>query len=380
MNGKSPRIYKLAKKIPRRASPKNTEGNVGAKTATAVARPMLALKSPAKRLVDSNPTSITATSLNGWSALRLRDEAKGLLSIEFRFPDGEGGESRHEIPNSYTVNQMYRELRGFTTALPELPRTAIQFIERVIASAPAGFCVKAAKPGWKRRSADAEHMPSAFVTPHFTIPKTAPYRWSARSSSGLGRMCGTLESWQNEVASFAEHSNYLTFGLCCAAAAPLARFARLPELAVFNLVGESSVGKTTVARAAMSAVASPDAIRGWDLKNRALEEAAAQHNDLLFVLNGAEKAPVRERALLIERIIHMLPEGTSTARSSVVQDNLPDEQWNTIVLSTSNAKGAEMIPSSRGWEAQDAVRFIDIPVPSIGEGGDIRPIGKGLGE
>jgi hypothetical protein len=178
-----------------------------------------------------------------------------------------------------------------------------------------------------------------------------------------------LESWQDDVASFAEHSNYLTFGLCCAAAAPLARFANLSELAVFNLVGESSVGKTTVARAAMSAIASPDSIRGWDLKNRALEEAAAQHNDLLFVLNGAEKAPVRERALLIERIIHMLPEGTSTARSSVVQDSLPDERWSTIVLSTSNSKGAEMVPSFRGWDTQDAVRFIDIPVPSIGEGG-----------
>ncbi|WP_083909718.1 DUF927 domain-containing protein [Methylocystis rosea] len=369
MNGKSSRTSKLIKKVQRQASPKNIKGSVGSKAATAVARPRLALKAPAKRPVHSIPTSTTAIPLKGWSAIRLRDEAKGLLSIEFRFPDGEGGESRHEIPNSYTVSQMYRELRGFTTALPELPRTAIQFIERVIASAPAGFCVKAAKPGWKWRSADSEHSPSVFVTPHFTIPKSAPFRWSARSSSGLGRMCGTLEAWQDEVASFAKHSNYLTFGLCCAAAAPLARFANLPELAVFNLVGESSVGKTTVARAAMSAIASPDSIRGWDLKNRALEEAAAQHNDLLFVLNGAEKAPVRERALLIERIIHMLPEGTSTARSSVVQDSLPDERWSTIVLSTSNSKGAEMVPSSRGWDAQDAVRFIDIPVPSIGGGG-----------
>ena len=209
------------------------------------------------------------------------------------------------------------------------------------------------------------------------LPTTAPYRVAGLTNSSPGKRKGTLQSWKASVASFASYSHYLTFGLCCAAAAPLARFSGLPEPAVFNFVGESSVGKTTAVRTAMSAIAPPDAIRGWDLKNRALEEAAAQHNDLLLVLNGAEKMPERDRPELIVRIIHMLTEGVSTGRSVVVQDHLPDEFWTNIVLSTSNRKGPEMVATSRGWDDQDSARFIDIPVPNIEAGGIFDRVGKG---
>jgi hypothetical protein len=306
---------------------------------------------------------------NGWSAMRVREEATNKLYVEFRFPNGEGGESVVEVSNSLTTPQMCRELRGFTTALVEQRKTACQFIERVLAAPPPKFCIRASRPGWKWTSSNMERRPDAFVAANFVLPAGSAYRPCKSPNSSLGASKGTLQSWQTNVASFARSSNYLAFGFCCAAAAPLARFSGLPEMAVFNLVGESSVGKTTVVRAAMSTIAPPNAIRGWDLKSRALEEAAAQHNDLLLVLNGAEKMPERERMLSMDRIIHMLTEGESTGRSVIVQDHLPNETWKSIVLSTSNRKGSEMVAMSRGWEDQDSVRFIDIPVPGIKAGG-----------
>ena len=73
---------------------------------------------------------------------------------------------------------------------------------------------------------------------------------------------------------------------------------------VFNLYGPSSVGKTTVARVAMSIIGPAECIKNWDLKARALEEAASQHNDCPLILNGAERLSAIDLKQIVTRVAH----------------------------------------------------------------------------
>jgi hypothetical protein len=73
----------------------------------------------------------------------------------------------------------------------------------------------------------------------------------------------------------------------------------------------------------------------------------------------------------------MVAERQSTGRSDVVQDWLPDLSWQTILLGTSNKTGAQMAAElGISWEDQDAVRFIDIPVPGLEDGGIFDRLGS----
>jgi uncharacterized protein (DUF927 family) len=160
-------------------------------------------------------------------------------------------------------------------------------------------------------------------------------------------------------------------------AAPLLPFADLPEDPGFNFAGLSSGGKTNAVRAGASVVGHPDAIRDWNLTERKLEEAAAAHNHLVLPLNAAEKARPQDRRCVLNRVAHMVAERQSTGRSDVVQDWLPDLSWQTILLGTSNKTGAQMAAElGISWEDQDAVRFIDIPVPGLENGGIFDRLGS----
>ena len=317
--------------------------------------------------------------LPGWSALLLREESTDVLSHEFSFPDGHGKTFKKEVGAALTASEVVKKLREYTTALPRRPHIAAAGIDRLRDAANAvAPLIKAKKPGWKPDSV-AQH-PSVFVTPNGVYPNEDSYRWSSNATNQLGASRGTLRSWQREVASIGKQSNYVAFCIMAAAAAQLVRFATLSEFPVFNLVGDSSVGKTTAARAALSTCGPPETIKSWDFKSRALEEVAADYNDFPLILNAAERTAERERVLVLNRITHMLAEGTGTTRSSYVQDHLPNHTWRVLVISTSNLTGAEMAGASFTWEDQDRARFIDIPVNGAEVGGIFDRLAKPLKE
>jgi hypothetical protein len=300
--------------------------------------------------------------LIGWSAVALHDEATGKRSYEVSMPDSFGGRTTHELSMALSRAQMVRELRAYGN-LPVGQHTAVNAINSLLQNAT--MFVRCTKPGWKP-DADSSGSPPSFVLPGAIIPAQATFRWASTSRGRLGASKGEHSAWIADVGSYAKHSNYIAFGILTALASPLVRFAGLSESAIFNLYGPSSVGKTTVARVAMSTVGSADDIQNWDLKPRALEEIAAQHNDCPLILNGAERLTPTEQKQLVSRIVHMLPDGGGTGRSLAVRDNLPNVTWRNIVLSTSNPPGREM---AGRWDEQDSVRFIDIPVPPVHEGG-----------
>jgi hypothetical protein len=313
-----------------------------------------------------------------WLVTPLKDELTGDLSYEFTFPVGDGTTGTLELGNELSPKQMVKQLGRRTKMLPQ--RGADQFIEQMIDAAPSTRVVKARQPGWKTAPGSTDGRFVAFVTPGQIIGPGAPnFRWIQPSGRRphSGQCAGDLNGWNKSVAKLAEKSNYLVFAIMANLAAPLLPFTDLPEDPGFNFAGLSSGGKTNALRAGASVVGHPDAIRDWNLTERKLEEAAAAHNHLVLPLNAAEKARPTNRRCVLNRVTHMVAERQSTGRSELVQDWLPDLSWQTILLGTSNKTGAQMAAElGIAWEDQDAVRFIDIPVPGPKEGGIFDRLGS----
>jgi hypothetical protein len=363
----SKKIFKPIRKKPKLTLPKSADLPL-CKPTSEILDDAIDLEITEDLETNGEPTEITEPvvdevpldprDLPGWKVNKLHDEATGKVSFQFSIPNSIGGQSICELSMGLTMAERVRKLREYGE-LPVRPATAANAVERLVKEATT-VLIRSEKPGWK-----PDDKPVAFVLAQMIIPSTASYRWSSVIPSRLGQGNGTLEAWV-KVALYGTVSNYIAFGIMTALASPLVKFANLSESVVFNLYGPSSVGKTTVARMAMSTIGPAECIQNWDLKARALEEVASRHNDCPLILNGAERLSAVELKQFVTRVVHMLPEGIGTARSSAVHDQLPNTTWRNVVLSTSNPPGREM---GGQWQEQDSVRFIDIPVPSVEEGG-----------
>ncbi|HEV2606193.1 MAG TPA: DUF927 domain-containing protein [Microvirga sp.] len=312
-----------------------------------------------------------------WTVIRVKDELDGKLSFEFQFPVGDGTRGVLELGNELSIAEMVRKLRGHTEVLPRAPKTAAPaIVGKLLDAASPTYVIKASQPGWKRapdHRADAGGIPfDAYVTPGQIIgPGATRYRWpSVPDRPHLGQSLGTREGFSSTACALAEKSNYLAFTTMAGLASLLLPFVEAPEDPVFNLVGESSAGKTSALKVGASVIGHPNAISHWNQFPRALEEGAAARNHTLWGLNAAEKAAAKRRAEILQFVVHVLCERESAVRSEAVQEHLRNLFWQVLALSSSNKTGAAMAAElGITWELQDSVRFIDIPVPPPKEGG-----------
>jgi uncharacterized protein (DUF927 family) len=186
---------------------------------------------------------------------------------------------------------------------------------------------------------------------------------------------GSFAGCDKNVLRLARHSTYLAFAIGVALAAPLPSYLRLrgnpnnrdepvlTETAVFNFSGRSSSGKSTAALAAMSLVGSPDRAGMVNFSERGLVEFAADHNDLLTVLDDTEKsASTADLVKTLRLMVHVLPGGRSKHISKGVdQTKFPQLSWTSFVLSSSPIAIRELA-QQHGWtmSAGDMVRLFDI--------------------
>jgi uncharacterized protein (DUF927 family) len=103
---------------------------------------------------------------------------------------------------------------------------------------------------------------------------------------------GGLEDWRTQLSVPCRASSYLTFGIAVSFAGPLLELLGQEEGATFYLCGESSTGKTLAALGGLSVIepASRPRLLTHDITPRALEEAAAAHNDLMLVLDEIDRS------------------------------------------------------------------------------------------
>ena len=177
---------------------------------------------------------------------------------------------------------------------------------------------------------------------------------------------GTLADWQNGVGSLVAGHSRPVFAVSAALAGPLLGLLGM-EGGGFNLYGQSSRGKTTIAQAAASVWGkgdSPGFVRPWRSTANALEAAAALHGDTILILDELSAVDAKEAAIAI----YSLTGGTGKGRSGRDGSLRQSLRWRTMVLSTGELRLTDKLEESRQHaRAGQQVRLVDIPADS-GEG------------
>jgi len=171
---------------------------------------------------------------------------------------------------------------------------------------------------------------------------------------------GTLDDWQSTIGLLVAGHSRPAFAVSIAFAGPLLGLLGL-EGGGFNLYGQSSRGKTTIAQAAASVWGkgdSPGFVRPWRSTANALEAAAALHTDTILVLDELGTVEAKEAAMAI----YSLTSGTGKGRSNRNGSLRQSMAWRTIVLSTGEIRLTDkLIESRQQARAGQEVRLVDIP-------------------
>ncbi len=208
-----------------------------------------------------------------------------------------------------------------------------------------------------------------FVLPNGTIgsAESETVRLEVAATSPFDS-CGTLADWQKGVGSLVASHSRPVFAVATAFAGPLLGLLGL-EGGGFNVYGQSSRGKTTIAQAAASVWGkgdSPGFVRPWRSTANALEAAAAIHTDAILILDELGAVEAKEAATAI----YSLTSGTGKGRSRRDGSLRQSMAWRTIVLSTGEIRLTDkLIESRQQARAGQQVRLVDIPADA----------GKGFG-
>ncbi len=175
------------------------------------------------------------------------------------------------------------------------------------------------------------------------------------------------------------HSTYLTFAICVALAGPLPKYVLdrcqkrlVSETAIFNFSGESGTGRSSVNRAAAGTFG-PPVLGKWDFTRRGLEEVAEQKNDLVLILDDTETHSEEHLSFktALKHVNQIVTSVLSKTIAKVAREaSLPSMDWLAWGL-TSSPETLDQIAQQIGWKRTNGnrVRFIDVPVPLVSEGG-----------
>ena len=171
---------------------------------------------------------------------------------------------------------------------------------------------------------------------------------------------GALADWQNSVGSLVAGHSRAVFAVSSGFAGPLLGLLG-QEGCGFNLYGQSSSGKTTLAEAAASVWGkgdSPGFVRSWRSTANALEATAALHTDTLLVLDELGVVDPREA----HAAAYQLAVGTGRGRAARDGSLRQPLTWRTMVLSTGEVRIADkLVEAGQRARAGQQVRLIDIP-------------------
>lgn len=200
-----------------------------------------------------------------------------------------------------------------------------------------------------------------FALPDYTIGSMAGEAVIVQGATAAPFACrGTLTDWQVGVGTLVAGHTRAMFAVSAAFAGPLLGLLGL-EGGGFNLYGQSSRGKTTIAQAVASVWGkgdNPGFIRPWRSTANALEAAAAMHTDTILVLDELGTVEAKEAAMAI----YSLSSGTGKGRSRRDGSLRPSMTWRTMVLSTGEIRLTDkLIEGHQRARAGQQVRLVDIP-------------------
>jgi len=205
-----------------------------------------------------------------------------------------------------------------------------------------------------------------FVCPSFCFSKNINYIYEDKNNSGYEQR-GSFEEWQTNVSELCKGNSALIFGISEAFAAPLLKFFPSINSMIFNFVGKSSTGKTTVARLSSSVWGNyKNYIQQWRMTCNAQEIVASLHNYTLWVLDELSQAKNEE----VQSYVYTIGNENGKARMTASVSLREPIQWRTFGLSTAEIGISEII-ERLGKRVPEGIsaRLVDIYYPMDEEKG-----------
>lgn len=168
---------------------------------------------------------------------------------------------------------------------------------------------------------------------------------------------GSLKEWQEQAARYAENNSRLCLALGLSMAAPFLALLN-EEGGGFHLAGDSSKGKTTAARLALSVWGDPAATMGnWDATSLGLQNVALARNDGLLVLDEIGQSTDPRK---IPQMVYSVINGVSKTQGAKDGGNRRQKTWRNLILSTGEINPESLIGDRAQWKAGNHVRLPDI--------------------
>ena len=167
---------------------------------------------------------------------------------------------------------------------------------------------------------------------------------------------GNLTDWKENIASFAVENPMLMLGLSCAFVGPLLKLTN-SEGGGIHMVGESSSGKSSIARAAASVWGGLGFARSWNTTANGLEGAASLCNDGLLVLDEISQCDPSD----VSEIAYAVTNGVGKQRANRYGAARRVTKWRCFALSNGERTISTVIQESgKRVKAGQMVRILDL--------------------
>lgn len=169
---------------------------------------------------------------------------------------------------------------------------------------------------------------------------------------------GTFEGWQGGVAAVAQSNPLLVLALSVAFAGPVLGRTH-GESGGIHFTGPSSIGKTTILKAACSVWGGKQSVRTWLATANGLEGTAAMSNDCLLALDEISQCEPHH----VGAVIYMIGNEAGKQRADRSGAARTPTRHRCAVISTGERSIADaMLEGGKRAKAGQGVRLIDVDV------------------
>jgi len=179
-----------------------------------------------------------------------------------------------------------------------------RLVEYLCAVSPKKRIRLTGKMGWNENS---------FISPVGTFgdaDETYHY-YSERKLLNRAAVKGSLAGWRDNVAKYCEGNPVVMFATSMPFAGPMLNLLGMKTIG-FHLMGNSSLGKSSISTVAGSVCGGANYYRTWNTTAAALEPTAAEHSDSILILDEINQAD----AFSVGQTVYQLGNGEGKARAT----------------------------------------------------------------
>ncbi|MFC1205590.1 DUF927 domain-containing protein [Pasteurella multocida] len=174
----------------------------------------------------------------------------------------------------------------------------------------------------------------AYILPNGEVigePKTPVFFVGQSANNKSYGVSGSIESWQQEIASNVAGNPFMMLGVAVALSAPIIHLINAESFGV-HIFGGSSTGKTTIANIASSIYGHPDEIRlSWLTTPLGISNEAQARNDGFMPLDEIGQSTNRKH---VGDIAYSLFNGVGKIQGAKEGGNRDLARWRTVAFST----------------------------------------------